>query len=203
MRRKGRERSTASKAVIELREALGLSQGEFASKVLLLSEISVARYETSHPPRGEQLLRLKEIADRQASWLLQKVEDKRTDASEKDPRDLEKMLTYVRLAERFASLYIEDLVKLSPREFVTVRASANEPEHGYLVLRVDGIENVIAAQDFLSVIQGLKSKNKKKKAAALKALDAMEEARKAIDGDNPNVNRIVDYSRARLTSIEE
>jgi transcriptional regulator with XRE-family HTH domain len=66
MRREGRERSLASKDVIALREELGLSQARFAAEVMNLSWASIAKYETTHPPKGEQLLRLMEAALTQA-----------------------------------------------------------------------------------------------------------------------------------------
>jgi transcriptional regulator with XRE-family HTH domain len=66
MRRGGKERSPASRAVVDLREELGLSQARFAAEVMNLSWASIAKYETTHPPKGEQLVRLMEATLSQA-----------------------------------------------------------------------------------------------------------------------------------------
>jgi transcriptional regulator with XRE-family HTH domain len=54
-------RNTVRRAVVELRNALGLTQQKFAG-VLNTAVTTIARYETSHPPSGKALLRLAEIA---------------------------------------------------------------------------------------------------------------------------------------------
>jgi transcriptional regulator with XRE-family HTH domain len=64
VRQQGKERHPASKAVIDLREAMGMTQADF-SRVIGRAETSVARYETSHPPRGIALLELAQIAGEQ------------------------------------------------------------------------------------------------------------------------------------------
>jgi predicted transcriptional regulator len=62
VRREGKQRDPASRAAIRLREELGMTQDRFAKEVLGLSWASVAKYETTHPPKGEQLLRLMDVA---------------------------------------------------------------------------------------------------------------------------------------------
>src|SRR4051794_11152584 len=56
------QRNAASAAVLSLRQALGMSQQRFAVQELKSALNTVARYETTNPPRGEALLRLAEIA---------------------------------------------------------------------------------------------------------------------------------------------
>jgi transcriptional regulator with XRE-family HTH domain len=47
-----------------LRRALGQSQQTFAHELLKGSIVTVGRWETSHPPTGDALLKLAEIADK-------------------------------------------------------------------------------------------------------------------------------------------
>src|SRR5689334_11883958 len=49
-----RERSPLSEALIQLRQTLGHSQQQFASRTGL-AVTTIARYETSRPPRGREL----------------------------------------------------------------------------------------------------------------------------------------------------
>lgn len=57
-----KERHPASAAVIALREALGLTQQRFAVEVMGCALNTVARWETTNPPHGETLVRLKTVA---------------------------------------------------------------------------------------------------------------------------------------------
>ena len=52
---------------IRLREEMGLTQERFAKEVLKMSWASVAKYETTHPPKRKQLLRLAQIAASEAN----------------------------------------------------------------------------------------------------------------------------------------
>jgi hypothetical protein len=62
MARNERAGHKAKRALIALRKALGKTQQAFAVEILKTAITTVARYETSHPPRGEVLLRLADIA---------------------------------------------------------------------------------------------------------------------------------------------
>jgi transcriptional regulator with XRE-family HTH domain len=64
--RQNKQRHPASEALIELREALGMSQQDFAVTELKSALNTVGRYETTNPPRGDTLLRLAEIAERRS-----------------------------------------------------------------------------------------------------------------------------------------
>ena len=58
-------RNAASEIVIELRGALGdLSQQVFAHEFIRSSIVTVGRWETSHPPTGNALLKLYAIANK-------------------------------------------------------------------------------------------------------------------------------------------
>jgi transcriptional regulator with XRE-family HTH domain len=59
-----RQKSPVSQALADLRKAMGKTQQEFAVHVLDCAISTLARYETSDPPRGDVLLRLAEIADK-------------------------------------------------------------------------------------------------------------------------------------------
>ncbi len=55
-------RHPISQAVLELRKAMGMTQTTFAIKVLKMAVSTVARFETSTPPRGDVLIKLAAIA---------------------------------------------------------------------------------------------------------------------------------------------
>jgi len=57
-----KKRDEASETLIALRRAMGMTQAQFAVVVLETAVTTVARYETSHPPQHELLLRLANIA---------------------------------------------------------------------------------------------------------------------------------------------
>ena len=59
-----RQRCELGAAVVSLRKALGMTQQRFAVEALKTAISTVARYETSHPPRGKVLIRLSQIAKR-------------------------------------------------------------------------------------------------------------------------------------------
>jgi hypothetical protein len=172
VRTKGKERDKASQALIDLRIAMGMSQGEFADNVMGLSEISIARYETSHPPRGEQLIRFAEIADQQGR--LAKDNHRR-------------QYSFAMIADRFRVLYVAGLVDSAPAQLTMVRASTEEPEHGYLLTKVEGEQGLRSAQNYLSILAALRSSSKAARAIAEKLVDQMEEAVDALDG-NPLVS---------------
>ena len=62
MKKHKTQRDAASTAVSDLRLAMGMTQQRFAVEVLKTAITTVARYETTHPPRGDALLRLAKIA---------------------------------------------------------------------------------------------------------------------------------------------
>src|ERR1019366_1262337 len=64
-------RHSASYAVAALRKAMKKTQTSFAVEVLGTAVSTVARYETSHAPSGDVLLRLASIAERQGLSDLQ------------------------------------------------------------------------------------------------------------------------------------
>ena len=89
---------------------------------------TVARYETSHPPRGKVLLRLADIANRHGLG---------------------------ELAQEFSFLYFDELLaNLSLNLIVSNPADPNR--QGYLVLKLEGQEQIDDALDLLHKQSGYK-----------------------------------------------
>lgn len=207
VRKEGKERHPASKAVIALREALGLSQAEFGAKILGLSEISVARYETSHPPSGEQLRRLRDVAAAQANLYRQKI-DRGESGSKKTETHKERMATYKRfrvfrnIAGIFGALFMEELVAQSPERFIPVYATMDEAEHGFLITRVDGGEGIMAAECFLLLLEALASSEKDRRRDALRFLSQMEETTFLLAGMKVH-KKVFESMQERYSKLEE
>ncbi len=66
-------RHPASDALIRLRGALAKTQQAFAVEDMRTAVTTVGRWETTHPPRGDVLLRLAEIADKAGEAALRDV----------------------------------------------------------------------------------------------------------------------------------
>ena len=62
MKKHATPRHATSKAVIALRNALGLTQQRFAVEVVKTSIVTATRWENSHPPHGDTLLKLADVA---------------------------------------------------------------------------------------------------------------------------------------------
>jgi transcriptional regulator with XRE-family HTH domain len=101
--RRGAKRDPASMALIELRKVLKMSQAEFAIKLMDVAPITVYRLETGTvPPRGDTLLRLAEVADYAANYLILDNEH----AEE--------------LRDRFLDMYLDDALDRIGVEFIPV-----------------------------------------------------------------------------------
>src|ERR1019366_425037 len=98
MREHETPRNEASAAVIALRKALGMTQQRFAVETLKTAITTVARYETSHPPRGPVLLRLAEIAEQSGQLAYR-------DSAEGGGS------AFIKLALVFQRLYIEEVIQ--------------------------------------------------------------------------------------------
>ncbi len=70
-REKRDERNPASRAVIDLRERLKLTQQRFAVEIMDCAVPTVGKWETSSPPTGSTLLRLADVAERKGCFDLQ------------------------------------------------------------------------------------------------------------------------------------
>ena len=159
-----------------------MSQAQFGAEVLGLKEITIARYETSHPPKGEQLLRLQEVAQELAGKYEEKLHH-RPPAEEK-MRTVEKLHRFIALSRQFTALYMDELLKQHPRTFTPIPATASEDAHGYLLTKVIGVEGIIAAECFVALQKGLTSTNLKKRKIAVGLLKKMEEATFELQGTN-------------------
>lgn len=115
-------RHPASEALVTLRAALGMTQSEFSRNILSTSKITLARYETSHPPSGDLLLRLAAIAAKHGQRELQRT---------------------------FQILYYEELFKQLGGPRLTVIATT--PPKGYLMLELIGAEELKAGELLMSL----------------------------------------------------
>jgi hypothetical protein len=177
MRREGKSRHPASRKVIALREAMGLTQAQFAKDILQCAWGSVARWETTHPPRGDALLRFFDVAECEAlSWNHKANQKEGTDHVEA----YKKWDRFLNLAHGFLALYYEDLLETVPRNFVTVGVSRWEDSHAYLLAKVWGLEGIVAAESLLSASDALQSKNPVKRDAAKAALKQFARAVAAL-----------------------
>lgn len=123
-----RTRHPASDAVLDLREALEKTQPELAMMVGA-SRTSVARWETSHPPRGETLLRLAKFAKQQAIG--------------KHGPTVGESLGKVEIA--FMSLYFDEILENVGGEILADPRTGK----GYLLTKLENSEQVSAAMKFL------------------------------------------------------
>jgi transcriptional regulator with XRE-family HTH domain len=113
-------RSAASSGLVALRKALKLTQAQFAVLELQTAVTTIARYETSHPPQGDLLTRLRDIAKRH------QLDD---------------------LAQTFEELYAEEAANKIER--LTLHMSPpteNAPARGSLCGLVEGRNGLLLAQ---------------------------------------------------------
>lgn len=101
MRPYEKPREPSSLALIELRKLMGMSQAEFAVKVLDVAPMTVSRLETVTPPHGDQLLRFMEIAEAEALRVI-----RHRDISEISARSAE----FEKIASDFRNLYARETV---------------------------------------------------------------------------------------------
>jgi hypothetical protein len=121
-------RSRAGTALIALRQAIGKTQQQFAVDVLGSAVTTVARYETSNPPSGEVLVRLADIA---------------------------KENNLIPLRNEFTVLYLEEVLKnVTFNMFVQQPKADGTPASGYLVLKLEGTEEIKAAAKFVDSLKG-------------------------------------------------
>src|SRR5262245_55370484 len=93
MRPYKKSRSEVSLALIRLRNALGMSQAEFAVTLLKMAPMTISRMETVSPPEGEMLFKLSQIAEGRAA------------------RGREHSQELWEIAEHFRVLYLQELVE--------------------------------------------------------------------------------------------
>ena len=190
MRRKGAERPEAGKAVKDLRELLGMSQADFAQSIDM-SPVTVARWETSQPPRGDHLRRLREVAEAHATALTKALHEDRSKVA--DPKFYSRCTAFLRIAIRFSLIHLEETVASAPQQSMVVRRSG-EPSYCLLAVRVDGEEAVDAAEALLEVIEASKGKSPSKRAKALRLLASFAQQAEEITGATNKKSEGFSYS---------
>jgi transcriptional regulator with XRE-family HTH domain len=124
-----KQRHAASQAVIDLRAALNKTQAQFAVETMKTAVTTVGRWETSHPPRGEALLRLAEVA-----------------AHSKDSS----------LAGEFYELYLLDVIAHLPFDLLLARATETQPNRGFLIEKLIGDDELKLAREFVNKLQRMR-----------------------------------------------
>jgi hypothetical protein len=165
-------RDAASLALIELRNKMGLTQAGLAVAFLKTAVTTVAKYETSHRPPTEMLLRLSEIAKAH------------------DPA----------LASKFRIFYLEDVLKAVGNQVTWVPKTESEPLRGFVTASLSGEIAIRGAMDFLTLAQRAgcnpelqeddvaKKVAQKMKEDAISALAALQAA--AQKGEDPRASKI-------------
>lgn len=103
---------------------MGKTQQAFAVEILGTAITTVARYETSHPPRGEVLLRLADIA----------AENQLLD-----------------LRDEFRSLYLDEVMSnLKFNLVINPVTPARAVKYGYVILKLEGDEQIKRATRFVT-----------------------------------------------------
>lgn len=125
---KNRILNNASLAVIEMRSALEMTQQEFAGEVMGCAISSLARYETTHPPTGNALLR---FASKSAQYHLPESE-----------RAFRYLYAKEKLMEIPPDLYFDNLANRSD---------------GVLITGIIGPEELAAARVFLDALRRLRA----------------------------------------------
>jgi transcriptional regulator with XRE-family HTH domain len=167
-------RDKASETLIELRSKMGKSQASFAVEVMKTAVTTIARWENDAPPRGETLLRLRDIAIEQKLFLL---------------------------ANKFELIYRQELEKPLLSELTWVGATQFQPAHGLLSISLPDPSALVAAHDFMVLLSQLDSSNPKVRKKAVSALASLREA--AGQFDNPAANEIRNTFRAALSGAHE
>jgi hypothetical protein len=150
---------------------MGKTQQTFAVEVLKSAIGTVARYETSDPPQGAVLLRLRDIAREQGLY---------------------------ELANRFDLLFRGEVLQNNlPSQMVMVPATETHPAHGQLDVSLSGEDALSGAQSFLLILAQLTSHDPKIRQNAVAALTALQSAARKYT--NPAVGEIQDAFRSMQT----
>jgi transcriptional regulator with XRE-family HTH domain len=158
-------RDAASQALIELRNKMGLTQAGLAIAYLKTAVTTVAKYETSHRPPTEMLLRLSEIANEHAPEL----------------------------AGQFKIFYLEDVLKAVGNQVTWI--GNKESARGFVTASLSGDIAIRGAMHFLTLAErarcnpeanddpAVKAAAKKLKEDAISAFSALQAA--AEKGSDP------------------
>jgi hypothetical protein len=160
-------RDDASQALIDLRTKMGKTQAAFAVEVLKTAVTTIARYETSHRPPGDVLIRLSDIAREHG---------------------------FHELASKFRLFYLEDVLKVIGSQITMVPEEGSTPAHGYLTTFLSDELEVRLAQAFILIRARLKSPDSKVKRKAVSAVESFEKASR--EGENPAIGESMDAFRS-------
>jgi hypothetical protein len=159
-------RDAASEAVKALRRALGKTQQAFAVEDLKSAVTTAARYETSHPPRGDVLLRLAEISENAI------------------PKHKASQTQLIRLRNAFRFMYVDDVLSKIGFQLALVPKKKTEPPKAYLLMKFEGPQQVLWADSFHRLFAAARSvTNPECKETALLALNSLREASRACTID--------------------
>jgi hypothetical protein len=179
VRRDWKGKHPASKAVIKFRESLGMSHGQFAREILKRAETSVARYETTQPPKGKTLLNLYAAAMRKAEFCRRESLTSRP-RSIKHDENFKKWQLYAEIADRFLGLYYEELLREAPKNPFIVGVSRWEDSHAYVLAKLYGHPGIAAAEALLAIAPALCSENEAKRGDAELAIERFAKAVRAL-----------------------
>ena len=150
-------RDAASEALVTLRRAMGLSQQRFAVEVMKTAITTVARWETSHPPGPEVLLKLAAVAEKEKLFDLRDTFRRLFVEDQTDGMGFELVLY------TFFKGYIPSL-------------KGGSETLGCLTLTLTNEVEANGAQDFLNVVYALRSDDPDARSAAQDALKALADA---------------------------
>jgi hypothetical protein len=147
-------RDAASEALIALRLAMGKTQAAFAVEVLKTAVTTIARYETSHRPPGDVLLRLADIANEHGLAELQ---------------------------SKFQLFYLEDAMRNLGSKLVMVPRTGTEPARGFLTMSLS--ERAIGVARICMRLLNLMNSGQDIPPEIDKAYSSLEEALTKDDSD--------------------
>jgi transcriptional regulator with XRE-family HTH domain len=171
VRRARTERAASSKAVRELRELIGYSQTELAGK-LDVSLGTVARWETSKPPRGENLISLSKFA-------LDYVKKTGTafDRSGAPSGEWDRVFAISDIGFQFISVYMAEVIDTSPVEFMRTRLPDGK-ENCLIMTKLEGEHGVKFGEAVETVASALRARSPRRRQMAI---EVVRQFRKLVD----------------------
>jgi hypothetical protein len=161
---------------------MNMTQQEFAVQVLDSAITTVSRYESGNPPpRGDALLRFRNIARQQGDTARQQG-------------DIARELVFKRLANDFQSIWLEEVYRAAGDDIRTFLYEPGQPVRGLLVASLKGADALAAAESFLHILHQLDSDNPVFHQNAVSAISSLQAADRRFD--SPGTHDIRDAFRA-------
>jgi hypothetical protein len=156
MEKHRKTRDAASDALVALRKGMGKTQQTFAVEVLKTAITTIARYESSNPPpRGEVLLRLRDVAREHGLH---------------------------ELSNRFELLFMEDILGKLTYRLTRFPATETHPAYGIGIQRLEGELALSSMYDYQKILGELNSPDPATKQNAVSTLAALHRgARKTVE----------------------